>query len=267
MELTVDGCQVFIATGGKPFDLGKPTLVMVHGAGMDHTVWSMQARYFAYHGFSVMNLDLRGHGRSDGDPPTSIPTYADWLVSVVEAAGVQDLHLMGHSMGSLIALEFAARSGRLVKKLALLGIIPHIRVHPDLLDAAQRNEHAAFEGVVGWGVGRRAQIGGHRAPGSWITGTSMRLLEASWPGVLANDFSACDVWDKGLEVAEQIDCPTLLLLGADDRMTPPRSAKKLADAISDSRTVILRGAGHMMMTEQPEESLNALAHFFGGADP
>ena len=95
----------------------------------------------------------------------------------------------------------------------------------------------------------------------------MRLLEAGWPGVLANDFSACDAWDRGLERAEQIDCPTLLLLGADDRMTPPHGAETLAAVISDSRTVILRRAGHMMMAEQPEETLNALADFFGDPNP
>jgi len=264
MELDLDGNPAFVATGGKPFDPDKPALVMVHGAGMDHTVWSMQARFFAHHGFSVMNLDLPGHGRSGGAPPRTIPAYADWLGQAVGAAGAKELHVMGHSMGSLIALEFAARPENEVRKLVLLGTVPHIKVHPDLLGAAEKNDHSAYETVVGWGVGRRAQVGGHRAPGSWVSGASMRLLEAGRPGVLANDFAACDGWQDGLARAGEVTCPTMLLLGADDRMTPPKAAAPFSEAIADCRTTVLKGAGHMMMAEQPDETLDALAGFFSG---
>lgn len=262
MELSVAGKPAFIATGGRPFDPDKPALVMVHGAGMDHTVWSMQARYFAHHGFSVMNLDLPGHGRSDGPAPAAIPDYTDWLAGAIDLAGARDVHLIGHSMGSMISLNLAARPDISIRKLALLGTSPHIQVAPALLSAAENNDHSAYESIVGWGVGRRAQIGGHRAPGSWIAGTSMRLLESGQPGVLGNDLGACDRWSDGLEAAKSVSCPTLLLLGADDRMTPARGAAALSEAIADCRTTVLAGAGHMMMAEQPEETLDALAGFF-----
>jgi pimeloyl-ACP methyl ester carboxylesterase len=262
MELSVAGRPAFIATGGRPFDPKKPALVMVHGAGMDHTVWSMQARFFAYHGFSVMNLDLPGHGRSEGPAPTTIPDYTDWLVSAIDLAGAQDVHLIGHSMGSMISLNLAARPGSPIRKLVLLGTLPHIRVAPALLSAAENNAHSAYESIVGWGIGRRAQIGGHRAAGSWITGISMRLLESGQPGVLGNDLGACDRWADGLEAARNVSCPTLLLLGADDRMTPAHGAAPLLEAIADCQTTVLAGAGHMMMAEQPEETLDAIASFF-----
>jgi pimeloyl-ACP methyl ester carboxylesterase len=262
MDLSIGGRPAFVATGGRPFDPEKPALVMVHGAGMDHTVWSMQARFFAHHGFSVMNLDLPGHGRSEGPAPNTIPDYTDWLAEAVEAAGTRDLHLIGHSMGSLIAMALAARPDGGVRKLALLGTLPHIQVAEGLLTAAEKNDHSAYESIVGWGVGRRAQMGGHRSPGSWIAGTSLRLLEAGQPGVLGNDLGACHRWEDGLASASQITCPTLLLLGADDRMTPARGAKPLAEAIADCRTTVLAGAGHMMMAEQPEETLDALSEFF-----
>ncbi len=262
MELRVAGKTAFIATGGRPFDAAKPALVMVHGAGMDHTVWSMQARYFAHHGFSVMNLDLPGHGRSEGPAPGTIAAYTDWLAEALGAIGARDIHLIGHSMGSLIALSLAARGATSVRKLALLGTLPHIQVADALLSAARNNEHSAYESIVGWGVGRRAQMGGHRAPGSWIAGASLRLLEAGEPGVLANDLAACHQWTEGLETAGRIDCPTLLLLGSDDRMTPARGAKPLADAIAGSRTIVLPDAGHMMMAEQPDETLDSLSNFF-----
>ena len=124
------------------------------------------------------------------------------------------------------------------------------------------NKHAAFETIVGWGVGRKAQIGGHKAPGSWITGASMRLLETSKPGVLGNDLDACNSWENGLNSAAKIKCPALLLLGEDDRMTPAKGAKELSEKLSNSETVILRGAGHMMMIEQPDQTIEVLSNFF-----
>lgn len=262
MELSIGGKPAFVATGGRPFDPDQPALVMVHGAGMDHTVWSMQARFFAHHGFSVMNLDLPGHGRSEGPAPTTIADYTDWLARAIDAAGATDIHLIGHSMGSLIAMALAARADGGVRKLALLGTLPHIQVIDSLLSAAENNDHSAYESIVGWGVGRRAQMGGHRSPGSWIAGTSLRLLENGQPGVLGNDLGACHRWKEGLEAASRVTCPTLLLLGADDRMTPARGAKPLEEAMADCRTIVLPGAGHMMMAEQPDETLDVLAGFF-----
>ena len=165
-------------------------------------------------------------------------------------------------MGSLVALCSGAKLEKKIQKIALLGTLPKIQVHPDLLTSAMNNKHGAFETIVGWGVGRKAQIGGHKAPGSWIAGASMRLLEASKPGVLGNDLNACNVWGGGLESAGQIKCPVLLLLGEDDRMTPPKGTEELTKALHNSETIILHGAGHMMMTEQPDQTIEILSDFF-----
>lgn len=262
MELIINKRKVFIATGGKEFDVNKPALIMLHGAGMDHTVWSMQARYFAHHGFSVLNPDLPGHGRSDGLPPASIPEYANWVLGLISELGGHEIHLIGHSMGSLIALASSASLGEKVVKQALLGVLPHIQVHPNLLGAAQKNEHSAYETVVGWGVGSKAQIGGNKAPGAWVSGTSMRLLEASKPGVLGNDLNACNNWEEGLEACSNVLCPTLLLLGSNDKMTPPKGTKIMSETLRESTTITLPDAGHMMMVEQPEQTLDALISFF-----
>jgi pimeloyl-ACP methyl ester carboxylesterase len=262
MELKIKQKNTFIATGGKVFDPSKPVLLMLHGAGMDHTVWSMQARYFAHHGFSVLNPDLPGHGRSDGSPPGSIPEYSAWVIDLLIELGVRDVYLMGHSMGSLIALACAVQYKEQVRKLALLGTLPHIQVHPSLLKSAQNNDHVAYETIVGWGVGRRAQMGGHKAPGSWVTGANMRLLEAGAPNLLGNDLAACDNWEDGLKMCAEVLCPALLLLGSDDKMTPPKGTQKMADTIKDCRTIILKEAGHMMMMEQPDQTLDSLSTFF-----
>ena len=262
MELEVNEKGVFFSTGGTKFDNIKPSVIFIHGAGMDRTVWSMQARFFAHHGFSIVNLDLPGHGKSEGPACKTIEEYSDWLCELISCLGLDNVSLVGHSMGSLIALYSATKLGKKLKKIALLGTLPKIQVHPDLLEAAMNNKHAAFETIVGWGVGRKAQIGGHKAPGSWITGASMRLLETSKPGVLGNDLDACNSWENGLNSAAKIKCPALLLLGEDDRMTPAKGAKELAEKLSNSETVILRGAGHMMMIEQPDQTIEVLSNFF-----
>ena len=262
MELIVNKQKVFIATGGKEFNANKPALVMLHGAGMDHTVWSMQARYFAHHGFSVLNPDLPGHGRSDGPPPASIEEYMKWVLRLIVEVKAREIHLIGHSMGSLIALASSAELGEKMVKQALLGTLPHIQVHPNLLEAAQKNEHVAYETIVGWGVGPKAQIGGNRAPGAWVTGASMRLLEASKRGVLGNDLNACNSWKAGLETCSKVLCPTLLLLGSNDKMTPPKGTRAMSEILRASSTITLPDAGHMMMVEQPEQTLDALISFF-----
>lgn len=263
MKFDVAGREAFAATGGRPFDGALPAILMLHGAGMDHTVWSMQARYFAHHGFSVLAVDLPGHGRSAGPVPESISAFADWCLAALDAVGAGEVMVMGHSMGALIALEVAARLGARAKGLALLGAVPEMKVHPDLLNAARTGNHAALETMVGWSVGKRAQIGGHRAPGAWVCGASMRLLEAGDYAVLATDLAACDAYSAALTTAAAVTCPALVLSGSDDKMTPAKLARPLMDALPDARTFVLPQAGHMMMIEQPDEALDVLAGFFG----
>lgn len=263
MDLAVDGRTVFAATGGRPFAAGAPAAVFVHGAGMDHTVWALQTRWFAHHGRSVLAVDLPGHGRSAGPALESIGAMADWLLRLLEAAGAGPALLVGHSMGALVCLEAAAQGGARVARLALLGVTPAMPVHPDLQTAADGEDHRSLELMTGWAVGRAAQIGGQVAPGLWTTGAALRLLESRAFPVLGRDLAACNAYGDALAAAARVACPALLLLGADDRMTPARKAAPLADALAGSRTVVLPAAGHMMMIEQPNETLDALIAFAG----
>jgi pimeloyl-ACP methyl ester carboxylesterase len=261
MELSVAGRPVFAATGGKPFDPARPAVVFVHGAGMDHTVWQLQTRYFAHHGRAVLALDLPGHGRSPGPALSSITALADWLAALVEASGAETAALVGHSMGALASLEAAARRPDRVRALALLGVAAKMPVHPELIAAAAANDPRAFELITAWGYGRPAHLGGHRAPGLWMLGGGKRLLERGAAGLLATDLRACDAYGEGEAAAKRVACPALLLLGAVDRMTPPRSAEPLLAAMRDAHEVVLPGCGHMMMVEQPDETLAALREF------
>ena len=263
MKFDIGGHEAFAATGGRPFDGEQTTILMLHGAGMDHTVWSMQARYFAHHGFSVLAVDLPGHSRSKGPVPENIEGFAAWCLRALEVVAARDVVVMGHSMGALIALEVAARLEARAKALALLGSVPEMKVHPDLLNAARTANHTALETMVGWSVGKRAQIGGHRAPGAWVCGASMRLLEAGDYAVLATDLAACNAYEGALKTAAMVSCPALVLCGSDDRMTPAKLTGPLVEALPDARAVIMPKAGHMMMIEQPDETLDALIDFFG----
>jgi pimeloyl-ACP methyl ester carboxylesterase len=258
MLLSVNGSETFVATGGREFDASQPTIVLLHGAGFDHSTWALHSRWFAHHGFGVLAPDLPGHGRSSGAPLTTIADMADWTVALLDAAGAANAKLVGHSMGSLIALETAARHPAKVSGLSLIGTAATMTVGPDLLKAAEANDHSAVDMVSIWGLGSRAELGGSLAPGLWMHSGAQRVLERCRPGVLFNDLSACNAYQGALAAATQITVPATIILGERDMMTPAKAGKALAAALPNSRTVVLRGAGHMMMVEQPDELLAAL---------
>jgi pimeloyl-ACP methyl ester carboxylesterase len=258
MQLTVNGIDTFVATGGRDFDTSLPAIVLLHGAGFDHTTWALHSRWFAHHGFGVLAPDLPGHGRSGGAPLASIAAMADWTAALLDAAGAATARLVGHSMGSLIALETAARHPAKVTALSLIGTAATMTVGTDLLKAAETNDHDAVDMVSIWGLGYQAGLGGSLAPGLWMHTGAQRVLEQCRPGVLFNDLSACNVYQGALAAAAQIKVPATLILGERDMMTPARAGKALAAALANSRTVVMAGAGHMMMVERPDELLAAL---------
>jgi pimeloyl-ACP methyl ester carboxylesterase len=258
MQLSVNGSDTFVATGGREFDSSLPTIVLLHGAGFDHTTWALHSRWFAHHGFGVLAPDLPGHGRSPGAPLPTIAEMADWTGALLDAAGASKAKLVGHSMGSLIALETAARHPARVTALSLIGTTATMTVGPDLLKAAEANDHAAIDMVSIWGLGFQAELGGSLAPGLWMHSGAQRVLEQCRPGVLFNDLSACNAYQNALAAAAGITVPATFILGERDMMTSAKGGKALAAALPNSRTVVLRGAGHMMMVEQPDELLAAL---------
>ncbi|HEY7845187.1 MAG TPA: alpha/beta hydrolase [Bradyrhizobium sp.] len=258
MQLTVNGTDTFIATGGKAFDPSLPTVLFLHGAGMDHTAWALHDRWFAHHGHNVLAPDLPGHGRSPGAPLPTIAEMADWTAALLDAAGAANAKLIGHSMGSLIALETAARHPAKVSGLALVGTAATMTVGPDLLKAAEANNHDAVDMVSIWGLGHQAELGGSLAPGLWMHGGAQRILERCKPGVLFNDLAACNAYQNAVAAAATVKVPVTLVLGERDMMTPTKAGKALAAALPGSRTVVLEGAGHLMMAERPDELLAAL---------
>ncbi|MGJ7916668.1 alpha/beta fold hydrolase [Massilia sp. LXY-6] len=270
MILDVNGAPAYCYTGnqpgGKDFDAARPTIVFLHGAQNDHSVWALQSRYFAHHGYNVLAPDLPGHGRSGGTALTTVEAMADWLLALLDAAGSRRALLAGHSMGSLIALEAAHRAPERVAGLALLGTTWPMKVSDTLLAASKDALQEAIDMVDIWSHSLPMPRPASPAPGFWAAGMVRRLMqrmaERNPAQLFHTDFSACNAYANGGEAAAGVACPVLFVLGARDVMTPPRSAQALTAALKHGRIVTM-DAGHAMMAEQPDAVLDALVAFAG----
>jgi pimeloyl-ACP methyl ester carboxylesterase len=251
-------------TGGKPFDPAKPTIVFIHGAQHDHSVWALQTRYFAHHGFGVLAFDLPGHGRSDGPALKSISELADWLIAVLHAAEVRKAILVGHSMGSLIALDAAARHPDRAAGLALIATAAPMLVSDALLDAARDDEPKAIDMVNQWSHSTTAAKPSAPAPGFWLQGMNQRLMERisalGEAQLFHTDFTACNAYADALQRAAAVRCPVCVISGKQDVMTPPRAARGLLQAFASVSVKQLDG-GHALMSEQPDAVLDTLFSF------
>jgi pimeloyl-ACP methyl ester carboxylesterase len=261
VEFRVRNESAYAYTGGKAFDASLPAVVFVHGGAQDHCVWILQSRYLAHHGHGVLSVDLPGHGRSGGAPLASIEDMADWLVALLDAAQVRAATLIGHSMGSLVVLECAAKHPQRVARIALIGTAFPMRVSPELLEATRSNEAEAQRMINVWSHAACAHYPGNPGPGSWVMGGNLRLMQRQRRGSLHTDFAACNAYAAGFERAARVECPALFLLGARDAMTPARSGSELAKAVPHATVRTLGGSGHNLMGEKPDEVLDALVEF------
>jgi pimeloyl-ACP methyl ester carboxylesterase len=258
MQLKINGHTTYVATGNRSPDPKKETVLFLHGTGQDHSIWVLPTRYFARHDRNVLAVDLPGHGRSDGTPLKTIEAMADWAIEVLDAAGLSTAAIVGHSLGSLIAIAAAARHPERVRAIALVGTTVPMPVSSFLLENAKENSHEAIEMLNFWGFSKSAQLGGNATPGNWMLGSGMRLMEKAGPGVIYNDLKACNEYVEGMEHAARVNCPALLILGERDMLTPVRSAMKVAQALPNAEKVILAGSGHALLAEQPDPVLDQL---------
>lgn len=258
MKLKVDGRDVFATTGGAAFDPAKPAVIFLHGAGFDRTVWRLQTRYFAHHGKSVLAVDLPAHGWSDGPALAGIAAMSDWTAKLIEAAGLESAALVGHSMGALVALDCAARYPDKVRALALCGAATEMPVHPEMLESAKANTLKVEELMTFWGIGNALHKGGMVSPGLWLRAEELAVLAGNEPGVIHTDLAACNAYKDATVRAASVKCPTVLVLGDGDLMTPSAKGRALAGAIAGAKTVVIANCGHSMMVERPDETLEAL---------
>jgi pimeloyl-ACP methyl ester carboxylesterase len=265
MYFTVNNAPTYCYTGGKPFDAAKPTVIFIHGVLNDHSVWILQTRYLAHHGWNVLAIDLPGHCRSSGKPPATVEEAADFVLGLMDAAGLEKAVLVGHSFGSLIALEAAARAPARVSQLVLVGIAFPMRVSPALLEASVSAPMKALEMVNIFSRSTLAPPPSALGPGTWVYGASMalgrRVLASNTQvNVFYTGFKACDSYTHGLQAMAQVTCPVLFVLGKVDQMTPPKAAQELIKMAQHAKVVYLPG-GHHQMTETPEDMLATLKEF------
>jgi len=268
MYFDVNGARTYCYTGGKALDATKPTAVFIHGVLNDHSVWILQSRYLANHGWNVLALDLPGHCRSAGKPPATVEEAADFVIALLDAAGVAKAALVGHSFGSLIAMEAAARVPERVSHLVLVGTAFPMKVTPALLDASLHTPMKALEMVNVFSRSTLAPPPSALGPGTWVYDASFalgkRVLASNTRvNLLHTGFQACDSYANGEAAMALVQCPTLFLLGSMDQMTPPKAAKGLIAKAANARVVMLPG-GHHQMTETPEPMLAALTPFLNG---
>jgi len=261
MRLDVDGHATYAYIGTRSFDAKKPTMLFVHGAANDHSVWALQSRYFAHHGFGVLAVDLPGHGRSQGAALPSVEALGEWIRQLIDAASIERATIVGHSLGALATLQAAARFPDRVERVALLGPAVPMAVSDALLEAARSDPRLAYELIVGWSHSPARLLGGNPFPGMWMPGGALHLMNRTAPGVLHTDLRACADYQRGLDAAAGVSCPALIVLGGADLMAPPKSAQALVQALPQARVVTLAACGHAMMAEQPDAVLEALREF------
>ena len=269
MYLQVNGASIYCYTGGKAFDAAQPTVVFIHGVLNDHSVWALQSRYMASHGWNVLAIDLPGHCRSGGDAPATVEQGADFIDALLEAAGVQQAALVGHSWGSLIAMEAAARLAHRISHLVLIGTASPMKVSPALIEASQSDPEKAMRMVNVFSRSTLAAPPSALGPGTWVFGAGMALgrkvLRSNTAvNVFHRGFMACNSYAGGEAAMAQLTCPVLFALGAQDQMTTPKAAQGLIGAARTAgKTVQVTHlpVGHNQMTEAPEETLHAIREF------
>ena len=262
MQFIVEGYPAYAYTGGRSYAPGPAAVIFVHGAAFDHSVWQWQSRYLAHHGHTVLAVDLPGHGRSPGPARRTVDALADWVAALIEAAGLERAAVVGHSMGSIVALETAIRHPARVARLGLIGTSAPMPVGEAFLAAARDDSPAGFDMEAAWGHARGALLAQSPVPGTSLHGASRALNGRAHEGVLYADLGVLHAWQPPLAAIRALKVPTLVIAGRRDQMTPYRAGKALAAEIPGARLVTL-DVGHSMMSEAPREVLEALKKFLG----
>lgn len=277
MEVTVAGQRCHLAANffnsSRSLDAAlsnTPPVVLIHGAANDSDAWRKISRGLATAGHRVLVPDLPGHGCSQGAALDSIEALADWVIALLDALQIERATLVGHSMGSLIVIEAAARHAQRIERIALLGATAPMPVSDALLNAAQNDPDGACRMIAQFSHTPQFYISGGvgHGHGVWGPGATLAIMRRnvySARGVLATDLANCNRYTRGLEAAAEIACPTLLLSARRDRMTPKRNVQALQAALRHASCVEIPDCGHAMMSEQPARVVDALRVFIGDA--
>lgn len=255
MIVIVDGHEAFVHTGGAELAPGGELVLLIHGAGNDHIIWRFATRRLAAAGWSVAAPDLPAHGGSSGTALESIEDMAAWCLRLATGLGFEEVAPVGHSMGSLIAMEMATQAPERVRRIGLVAPASQMRVHPELQQAADRMDRLAADLIVGWTHSGRSRFGHHDSAGMWMPAVNRRLLEHNAES-LGPDLVACVGWD-GAEAFTELAKDVLVVTSEHDRMIPARGARQLA-AEAGARVVEVRGGSHASVYDHPDEVIRPL---------
>jgi len=246
---------VFVSTGGMDFDIKKPSILLMHGSGLTHIVWSLHEQFYATQGYNVLSVDLPGHGNSEGPSLKSIEEISDWIKSLMNVLDIKKLVIIGHSQGSLVGIDFAARYPDLINSLVLVAGSYKMPVNQDLINYAEAGDEKAVLLMMKWGYeGSKAFIGGN--PVKKIINSSREIRE-----VLAVDLNACNNYKDGKESLEKINCSTLCIFGDLDKMVPLEVGNKMSSMIKNAEKKVINNCGHMIIFEKAFEMRQIVKEF------
>ena len=246
---------MFISTGGTETDENKPSILLMHGSGLSHIVWSLHEQFYVAQGFNVLSVDLPGHGNSDGPSLKSIEGISDWVKELMKKLSIHKINFIGHSQGCLVGVDFASRYPDLISKLVLVGGSYKLPVNQDLLDLAEAGDEKALLLMMKWGYeGSKAFIGGN--PLKKIINSTREIRE-----ILYVDLNACNNYKSGKESIEKIQCSTLCIFGDLDKMVPLEVGNKMVEKIKNSEVKIMNDCGHMIIFERAFEMRKSVIEF------
>lgn len=267
MYFEVNGKRAFATTGGKDFDNSLPTVIFLHGSGLDHTFWGLHSRFFAFRKYAVLVPDFPGHTHSEGPPLTSIEAMADWLNDAVEALDVKDISIVAHSQGCLVALEFASRYTDRLKSVSFIASGLATPVNDALIKAAEEDPDAAIAMMLSWGFGPAGHLHQGPIPGNSMVAGGRKVMRGNVPSELATDLKACNAYVNGKAAAASIDCPKQVILAGKDRMAPRKAGLELVEHLNDPEVTIIAESGHMVPQESPDRCRNLLRDFIFKNNP
>ena len=255
MIFEVDNKKVFISDAGRGINKDKDTVVLLHGSGLSHIVWSLVEQFFSNKNFNVLSIDLPGHGNSEGPCLKTIEEIADWLEKVFVKLKLEKVILIGHSQGCLEMLEYSNKYKNRLKKLVFIGGSYKMPVNQDLIDLAENGDSDAVKLMMKWGYeGSKKFIGGN--PIKRIIQSPRDISQ-----ILGVDLVACNNYVNGSSAVKTIDCPTMFVFGALDKMVNIEVGKKFANMVDNSSTHIIDGCGHMIMIEKAFEMREKVLEF------
>jgi len=240
--VSVGGRQISYRIGKGGLSESRESVLFIHGAGGGQYTWSYQKRFFEKR-FNPIIIELPGHGASEGEGEEEIGRYAEHVASFLKTLALSKVFVVGHSMGGAITQTIALTHPEMIKGIVLVGTGARLRVLPLILSGIKTN----FEETVR----KINELCFFRETPSWLTERSLEGLMQCRSAVLYGDYLACDRFDLMKEV-EKIDCPTLILCGREDGMTPVKYSQFFLQRIKGSRLEILPEAGHMVMMEAAE---------------